>query len=296
MRRAIAGFLVGLVVGLGTGCWAAWSFEPEYLRLEAALPYYLDLKNSLYRGLADNDFAHAYASKEDLQLLREAFGFLASETTDRAKVLRLIRWIDEETAADEVMSVRAVDLYRAKSGACEIHSLAVGALTAFGLRARWIGGVKSSIGFGYLEVFLEDHWELFRLRSGEEDPSLHQSAWDLYRASEPSLSIRSFWWKPHQSWTSWKGSVYPVLFPFANVVDHPEVEPVLRTDHGISVHYRILNPFDYIYGYFAVADAEWTLEGTLVERFRAHLASEGMGRQREDADFINWLGLSHYED
>lgn len=295
MRWLVVIFL-SVVTGIAGGLYLTWNWGPEYFRLKRAVPYYEPLKNSLYRALAENDFAHMFASDADLMVLRREFGFLEAQPTTRSKVVELIRWIDSNTKADEVPSIRALDLYAAKSGACEIHALAIATLAAFDIRARWIGTVKSSIGFGYLEAFVDGKWELFRLRSGKEDPSLHKSAWDLYQESEPSLSIRNFWWKPNQSWTSWKGSVYPVVLPFANVEEHPELKTVFQTDRGIHVRYRLLNPFDYFYGYFVAMDQEWTLDESLMEKFRIHLASEGMQMQRNEADWINWLGFTTYMD
>jgi hypothetical protein len=289
-------FVLAVPAAFVAGFQLAWSNRSDYDRLEKAVPYYEPLKNALYRGLARNDFARTFASDEDKKELRHELAFLDEEKSPRGKVLRLIAWIDRETKADEVMSVRAIDLYRARSGACEIHAFAVGALSAFDIKARWIGGVKSSIGFGYLEAFVDGKWELFRLRSKREDPSLHKSAWELWKESEPSLSIRDFWFKPSQTWTSWKGTVAPVLLPFGNVEDHPELETIFRTDQGLDLGYRTLNPFEYIYGYFGEADKEWIENESLVEMFDWHLQTEGMRNQRRDADRINWLGLTTHGD
>lgn len=285
----IAAFLAGAV--------AAWFGRGKYDELKEAYPRYEALKNALYRSLAENDHAHAYASDEDLVFLKKEFAFLETSPTPREKIIALIAWIDANTKTNEVLSVRATELYKAKSGACEIHALAISVLRAYGIRARWISNVKSSIGFGYLEAFTGGKWELFRLRSGVADPSLHKSAWELYQESEPGLSIRNFWWKPGQTWSSWKGSVYPVLFPFANVEDHPEVETILRTDGALtSTRYRTLNPYDYVYGYFGAADGEWTREETVMINFEKHFGSAGMRSAKRQADLINVLGLPVYQD
>jgi hypothetical protein len=294
--RQSAGVALLVIGSFYAGVRVSWDWRLEYERLEKAVPYYEPRKNSLYRGLAHNDFAYAFANREDLEILRREFSFLELEPTSRGKVLRLIEWIDRNTKLEEVTSVRALDLYRARSGACEIHALAVGVLTAFDIRARWIGGVKSAIGFGYLEAFVEGRWELFRLRSGSSDPSLHKSAWDLFLESEPSINVRSFWAKPGTDWKFWGGTVQVVLFPLANAREKPELETLFQTNRGIDVDYRLLNPLDYVYGYFGYADKEWIEAETLMEMFEWHLATNGMAHQRGDADWINWLGLTAYRD
>jgi hypothetical protein len=287
MKKKLA--LVVALLALGGAAWAA---KEEHTRLVRAAPYYAPYKDSLYRALKDNDFGYAFASPDDLPVLKEKFGWLAEHETQRAKVVALVKWIDENMAGKEIMSVRATALLEAGSGACEIHPFAIGVLRAFDIRARWIGTVKSSIGFGFLEAHVDGEWEVFRIRSGKDDPGLGKSAWALYEESEPSLSIRNFWFKPKQSTSSWKGTVYPAIFPFANVEEHPELEALFTTDRGLDVDYEDVNPYAYVYGYFQKADKEWIEQESVMANFRRHNARWGMKKTRWRASAIDKLGLT----
>lgn len=268
----------------------------EYERLRRSAPYYAPYKASLYRGLHDNDFAYAFLGPDDGDALREEFSWLTKSRTDREKVVALVGWIDENMGEAEVMSVRATEILESESGACEIHPMAIGVLAAFDVKARWIGTVQSSIGFGYLEAFVDGGWELFEIRSERADPGLGQSAWDLYQSSEPSISIRNFWFKPGQSTSSWAGTVYPAIFPLANVEDHPELETIFTTDEGLDdVAYEDVNPYDFVYGYFQLADKKWIEEQSVMKNFRRHNASWGMTTTRWRAELIDLLELTSLE-
>lgn len=285
-RLIIGGIVVAIAVGGG------FAAKAELARLEKAAPYYAPYKDSLYLALKNNDFGYAFAADEDLPVLKSRFADLGELKTDREKVVQLVKWIDENMKHQEVMSVRATALLEAGSGACEIHPFAIGVLRAYGIRARWIGTVKRSIGFGFLEAWVEGKWELFQIRSGKEDPGLGKSAWDLYRSDEPSISIRNFWFKPGQSTSSWKGTVYPAIFPLANVEDHPALETIFTTDKGIDVAYADVNPYAYVYGYFVKADKEWIEQESVMANFRTHLSRSGMVKTRWRASAIDRLGMT----
>jgi hypothetical protein len=219
---------------------------------------------TLRRSLSTNDFAFAYANEADRAELRRTFAFLAREPDDEARVRALIAWIDRETLAEETWSIRATELARLRRGACEIHALAVGVLSAFDVRARWISGVKSSLGFGYLEAHVGGRWRLYRLRSGGE-PALGVSAWELFQASEPSLNVRMFYPRPERRLTSWQGAMTVAVFPFANVTRHPELEALLRGTTGVPA--AGLNPYDYYYGWAPDTDGPWVEEASTVAQF-----------------------------
>lgn len=213
-------------------------------------------ERSLDVALRQNNFSEEFASREDREKLAAEFAFLKKAETEEQRVVELIQWINTHFKRDEVMSVRALELYEAKSGACEVHAFAAGVLESLGIKARWIGGVKTSIGFGYLEAFVDGRWQLFKLRDPDQI-KLGKSAWELFRESEPSLNIRHFYSKPDQAVSSWRGAVYPVVFPFANVSRHPEVEPLFTTNRGIAVDKKKLDPYSFVYLWFPEADGEW---------------------------------------
>jgi len=268
---------------------AIW--QRAWASIRAASQEFAPYKRSLFQALRDNDFSRAFASPDDLVYLQHQFSFLELETSQRGKVVQLIRWLDKNMATDEVMSVRATEIFEARSAACEIHALAVGVLAAFGIRARWISTVKSSLGFGYLEAHVDGAWELFQIRGKEQDPGLGMTAYELYRESEPSMTIRLFYEKPDQAVSSWIGSVYPGLFAVGNIESHPELSTILESDKGIPLDFYDFNPYDFVYGYFGKADNEWTVEGNLMHHFGIHLATPGMKQAYEQAEEFNVLRL-----
>lgn len=230
-------------------------------------------ERSLYVALRQNNFSEEFASWEDREKLAAEFAFLRTAETEEQKVVELVQWINSHFQGAEVMSVSALELYHAKSGACEVHAFAAGVLESLGIKARWISGVKTSIGFGYLEAFVDGRWQLFKLRDPQQI-KLGKSAWELFQESEPSLSIRHFYRKPKQAVGSWRGAVYPVLFPFANVRRHPELEPLFTTNQGIAVDKKKLDPYSFVYLWFPEADGEWIREeNTMAMLEREYLKS-----------------------
>lgn len=286
MRRLWLG-LVGatLAVALAAGGWLLW-------RVDKLSAHYTPVKNALYQGLAHNDFGYAYANEADLERLRDEFAFLAEAPNDRARVVALVRWLNANVVHREIESVRAVDILEAKAGACEVHTLAVAALAAHDIPARWICSVESSMGFGYLEAWVDGGWQLFRLRHPEIE--VGQSAWQMYQASEPTLAIRTFWSKPGQAVRTFDGTVYPVILPFAAAQMQPELETIFRTRDGLDVSYTELNPYDYPFLWRVKADTDWVKDGTLYSRF-LDLRSDGRANRRRFygavADRLGWTGL-----
>lgn len=265
--------MVAIALVLGVAGFEGW----RQVQLQAAFVH------SLRHGLRHNHFGEAFLGPGDAEVLRERLGFLREAEHHRDLVLALIAWIDEHIASDESYSVRATEILELGTAACEVHALAVGALEAFGVKARWIGGAKSSLGFGYLEVFLGGRWELFRLRSGGA-PALGLSALELYRSSEPSLGIRNFWFKSRQGVRSWKGTVHPALLPLANAERHPELWVLFEADEGLEPPAAHLDA--YVYGYAKAADAEWLLE----DRVMAGLTAErGRLRARIERLIARWI-------
>src|SRR5262249_7408738 len=146
-------------------------------------------------------------------------------STETERVVQLVKWLNQNVPFKEMNTVRAIDLLEARAAACEVHGLAIAILKAFGIRARWICGAKSSFGFGYVEAFVDGRWRLFHMRHGD-DIVLDKSALELFHESEPSLSVRTYYRKPGASLRAWNGSAYPVLFPLYNLRRHPELEPL----------------------------------------------------------------------
>ncbi len=293
---AALGALLALVSAAGCGSSARaedtfTSAETLLLEAERFAPDYAAYRSTLYWGLKANDFSSLYASDEDRRALREAFAFLDASPTRLQKVLALISWLNANIKAKEIYSIRALEIYRKRAAACEVHALAVGVLEIFDIKARWICSVKSSMGFGYLEAYVEGGWQLFRLRS--ETPVVGKSAWQLYKESEPSLSIRSFHYKPKQSVRSFGGTVYPALLPFGNVKIHPELETVFTTDQGLSeLPASSFNPYDYFYGYWGRADNEWVLEGSVVDKFSWWHRQPPHLRERALGNIANAAGMA----
>jgi hypothetical protein len=254
-------------------------------------------KNALYRALADNDFGAAYATEADLHFFRQEFAFLDEATSEADRVVRLVRWLDENIEDEEAYTVHARRIYELRKGACEVHALAVAVLEAFGTQARWISSARSSPGFGFLEAWVDGRWALFQLRSGDPDAiDQGRSAWDLYQTQEPSLSVRTFWFMPGQSTTSFEGSVYPALFPLANVTRDPRVGTLFVAPTGIDVAYRDVAPGDALFFYRVLADEAWVAAGTVPEEFERIRASPVMARRRfygRVADALGWTRLEH---
>ncbi|MBI2377720.1 MAG: transglutaminase domain-containing protein [Deltaproteobacteria bacterium] len=228
---------------------------------------YTDYRATLLAALSQNDFAFPYANPSDLERLRAELGTEVAAPTERETVIRLVEWINSNTKPDEMETVRAVDLLEVRSGACEIHALAVSTLEALGIKARWISGAKSSRRFGYLEAYVDgEGWQLFKLR----DPtmsSLGKSAWQLYRESEPDLNIRMFYKMRGQSVRSWNGTVFPAVFPFANVKRHPELEALFTTNRGLSLDDLRFNPHEYVFAWTRQVDNEWVEAGSSMQSF-----------------------------
>lgn len=237
-----------------------------YVLKERNLKYH-PYKDALYVALTANDFGGAYATPADRSRLRAAFSFLEEAPDDRARVLALIDWINENMGSEESWTVRAVDLMEGRQAACEVHALAVAVLDAFGTKSRWLAGVRGSIGFGYLEAHVGGRWEVFRLRAPGRE-SLGVSGMELYRTTERSVSIRSFYPKPGERLQSPSGDTAVALFPFANVEAHPELEAVFTSSRGVDLDYGTFNPYDYVFAYNRRADDEWIEKGTLEAEFR----------------------------
>ncbi len=293
--RAIRGSLLTLAIIAGFGSARAddafTSAETLLLKAKRMAPDYAAYRSTLFWGLKANDFSAIYASDKDRVALRKAFAFLENEPTRLQKVLTLIAWLNENIQAKEVYSVRALEIYEKRAAACEVHALAIGVLEVFDIKARWICSVKSSMGFGYLEAYVEGGWQLFRLRS--KTPVVGKSAWQLYKESEPSLSIRSFHYKPKQSVHSYGGTVYPGILPFGNVEIHPQLKTVFTTDKGLGeLEASSFNPYDYYYGYWGRADNEWVKEGSVVDKFSWSHRQSRHWRKRMLAKIANAAGMA----
>ena len=258
-------------------------------RSAAYVQDYEPQKNTLYRGLQSNDFGAAYANDADLAFLKGEFAFLAEAETETDRVVALVRWLNTNVRDDEAYTVSARKIYELRRGACEVHALAVAVLEAFGTKARWICSARSSMGFGYLEAFVDGHWALFRLRSAGQI-EVGKSAWELFNESEPSLAIRTFWSKPGQSTATFEGTVYPAIFPLANARVHEALRTLFQTPRGIVVAYGDVNPHDFLFEYRVKADAEWVTAGTVPEEFAAILRSGTMRRRRFYGAVADWMG------
>ncbi len=182
---------------------------------------------ALAHALANNDFGFAYANQEDLTFFAREFAWLKDQPTETKRVVELVDWLNKNLKEDEVLSVRARDLYEARSAACEIHALAVAILRSIGITARWISTVKMAKGFGLLEAFVDGRWRLFTLR--RDTIALNQSAWELYQSSEPGLSIRFFYSLPGQNTRSFAGSIHPNLFLAHNAKERPEMQVIFQS-------------------------------------------------------------------
>ncbi len=268
--RIIAGAALALVVGF-----AAYVVKERNLKYR---PY----KSALFHALANNDFSQAFARPD----APPAAAVPLEGATDRARVYALIDWIDAETKPTEQWTVDAERLLEARAGACEIHALAVGVLRAHGIPARWIVGVRSSIGFGYLEAYVDGAWEVFVLRS-EETKTTSVSAWTLYQDSEPDLSIRTFYPSPGERLTSWPGPMAVGLFPFRNVERHPELERVFTTTEGLDLEYGAFDPYDYVYDWAHHADHPWLEAGEVWERLLARREKFRFRRRHALGRFID---------
>ncbi len=241
---------------------------------------YRPYKAALYRGLSKNDFAWAFASPPELKRLRDEYGFLEGASTERERVLSLIDHLDRTMKGDESWSVRAMELHRTRKAACEVHALAVAVLAAYGIHARWISGVKGSIGFGYLEAFVEGRWELFVLRD-KSRRALGVSALELYRTTEPSINIRAFYSSPGHRVRSWMGSVHVAVLPLANLVEHPELEVLFKSDQGVeSLEYGSMDPYDYVFDWSRRADDAWIKEERVMAQLQARYRSFRYRRRR----------------
>lgn len=245
---------------------------------------YRPYKETLHHALTENDFARAFLRPGAEEALREAVPLTGA--TDRAKVYQLIDWVADHTAPTEQWTVDAERLLAARAGACEIHALAVAVLEAHDIRARWIAGVRSSIGFGYLEAHVDGRWEAFVLRD-LETKTTSVSAWTLYRTREPDLSIRTFYPSPGERLTSWPGPMAVGLFPFANVERHPELEALFTETEGLDVPYGALDPYDYVYDWAHHADHPWLEEGKVWERLWARRSKYRFRRRRALGRFID---------
>lgn len=265
-------FILLLLVGVGFGAYVVKERNQKYR------PY----KTSLFLALKHNEFGRAYVADEDVPTVRKAFAFLDEEKTQRGKVLALVDWINTNTKGDEQWTVDAAKILGAKAAACEIHALAVAALEVHGIRGRWIAGVRSSIGFGYLEAHVDGRWEAFVLRN-LETKTTSVSAWELYRTKEPDLSIRMFYPRPGERLTSWQGPLSVGLLPFENVKAHPELEPVFKTDAGLDVRYADFDPYDYVYDWHRHADTGWLQSGEVWAKLQARREVFRFKRRR-------WLG------
>lgn len=260
VSRRRTGIVASVTIGLlGAGLCG-------YVLKERTLKYH-PYKDALYRALTTNDFGAAYRSEADRHQLRAAFPFLEEAPDDRARVLALIDWIDRNIGSEESWTIRATDLLEHRQAACEVHALAVAVLDAFGTKARWLSGVRKSIGFGYLEAYVGGRWEVFVLRS-DEQRSLGASGWQLYQTTEPSVSVRAFYPKPGEKLQSPEGDTAVALFPFSNVKAHPELEAIFTSSAGVDLDYATFNPYDYVFDYHRRADDDWIRSGTLLERFR----------------------------
>jgi hypothetical protein len=267
MKKALLGVVVLAIIA----CVSCVLYARSRLReKKASLPAwtaYQDYEKRLYRALTKNDFAWEYSTTEDRERLAREFAFLKDAPNQDETVVRLARWIAENTKEVEIPSVRAVELYEKKSGACEIHAFAVGVLESLGIKARWISGAKSSLGFGYLEAFADGQWRLYRLRDPTNQIRVGKSAWALFKESEPSLNVRTFYGKAGQAVHSWNGAVYPAVFPLANARYRPELEALFTTDKGVAVDRKGFNPHVYMYAWWSPADADWVKYDATLGRF-----------------------------
>ncbi|MEQ8280522.1 MAG: transglutaminase-like domain-containing protein [Deltaproteobacteria bacterium] len=227
---------------------------------------YRPYKSALFFALTENDFSQAFLRPGAEAELRAAVPLTGE--TERARVYQLIDWIRDQTEPTEQWTVDAERLLESRAGACEIHALAVAVLRAHDIRARWIAGVRSSIGFGYLEAHVDGSWEAFKLRD-LETKTTSVSAWTLYQTREPDLSIRTFYPSPGERLTSWAGPMAVGLFPFENVERHPELEAVFTGTEGLDLEYGALDPYDYVYDWAHHADHPWLEKGEVWDRLWA---------------------------
>ncbi|MCA9548790.1 MAG: hypothetical protein KC933_02070 [Myxococcales bacterium] len=273
--RWAVGLLGAVVLGFGA-----------YVAKERAYKYH-PYKDALFYALTTNDFAAAYATPADRAGLRAGFAFLGPLEGEEARVLALIEWLDAHVAAKETWSVHAPVLLEQRAGACEVHALAVAALGAYGIKARWISGVRDAIGFGYLEAFVDGGWRLYRLRADDAARVVGASALELYEGGETGVAVRAFYPQPDERLTSWAGPVEVGLLPLANLEAHPELRPLFEGPTGVPLEYGHFSPYDQVFDYDPRADDAWVREGVVMARLREMQARFRYTRRRALAALIN---------
>lgn len=221
---------------------------------------------ALAHALANNDFGFAYANQEDLKFFAREFAWLERQPTETKRVVELVDWLNKNLKEEEVLSVRARDLYEARSAACEVHALAVAILRSIGITARWISTVKMARGFGLLEAFVDGQWQLFSLR--RDKIALNKSAWELYQSSEPGLSIRFFYSLPEQNTRSFAGSVHPSLFLAHNANERPEMQVIFHSIEGLDIAADTLDDHELLVGFRNEAEEVWVDEGVVSDKYR----------------------------
>jgi hypothetical protein len=256
-----------------------------YVAKERAGKYH-PLKDGLFYALTTNDFGAAYATPGERAQLRAALPPLPEGVGDEARVRALIAWLDAEIAPRETWTVHAPALLAQRAGACEVHALAVAALAAHGIRARWISGVRDAIGFGYLEAWVDGAWRLYRLRASGP-PEVGGSALDLYRAGEVGIAVRTFYPQPDERLSTWSGPVEVGLFPLANLEAHPELLPLFEGPAGVALAYRAFDPYAYVFDYDPQADDAWVRAGTVMAELEARQGRFRFTRRRWLARLID---------
>jgi hypothetical protein len=268
--------LAAVIYGLAYGAILAKSFYDEHRQMwVASRPY----RAALFTFITTNDFSAEFIAPEDREVLKKRFGELVGKTEEET-VENLVGWVNKELKTNEVPSVRAAEILKEGTAACEVHGFAVGVLSALGIRARWIGGASTSIGFGYLEAFVDGRWRLFKLRDPDHT-SLGVSALELYRASEPGLNVRAFYPLPGVNLHSWRGTVGVAVLPLANIERHPELETLFNSDRGVALDWSRFDPYAYIFTWFPQADDLWIKQKSTLQKFEEQYAAWRAGRRRE---------------